>query len=338
MDMGQRFRELISRPEGVFGFGVACALDAWLAVEQGAECIYAGGYSIAMNKRLPDMGLMTMTEVRAEVEAITRAADAPVIADIDDGYGSALNVLRTVESFLGRYVINFSSWQAKRVAGLHLEDQKYPKRCGHVAGKEVVVLAEMTGKIKAACDVRDILYKNAVIIARTDALDSATYHLLPEAERLKEAINRSVVYIEAGADLVWCEFNKPDRGLAEEFAAGVKKFHPSIPLAFNYSPSLDWHKEENPLTFEELNALGYKFIFITIAAAHAASYGVANYMSRIKAQGAAALWEIQRLKIGHPTEKHHLMGGVPAWQELEKRYVPGAGQKQKGSEGFRSDK
>lgn len=329
MDMGKRFRELINRPGGLFGFGVATAHDAAEAEKQGAECIYAGGYSIAMAKMLPDMGMMTMIEVKAEVEAITRSVAIPVIADIDDGYGNALNVLRTASEFLGREFLDFRSWQTHRLAGIHLEDQRYPKRCGHIAGKEVVSRDEAKEKIYAASRVRNVLCRSAVIIARTDAYHGSL------KDSMDEAVCRSRLYASSGADLVWCEFNQPSREAAQQFADGVrKKPFANLPLAFNYSPSLDWYKEKNPMTFKELNEMGYKFIFVTIAAAHAGSMAVSDYMKSLKEKGAEALWEMQAAKVNHPTESHHLMARVPLWQALEKEFIPDAKERQAKAEGF----
>lgn len=328
-DMGARFRELIARPEGLFGFGVTTALDAALAAAEGQESIYAGGYSIAMAKMWPDMGLMNMVEVAHEVEHIVRAAPVPVIADIDDGYGSALNVYRTTEEFLGREIMDPRTGRVRRVAGIHLEDQVYPKRCGHIAGKEVVPIEVAVGKIRMAAEVRNALTPNAVIIARTDAYHSGL------AGSMEDAVARGIAYAEAGADLVWCEFNQSDEKSATGFAAGIRRAIPGYPLAFNYSPSLPWHKERMPMTFGELNNMGYKYVFITIAAAHAASYAVAEYAKAILEKGAAALWAMQDKKAGHPTESHHRMAGVPHWQELERRYSPAAGERQERSEGFK---
>lgn len=333
-DMGLRFRKLIGRPQGLFGFGVANALDAALAEERGAECIYAGGYSIALAKMLPDMGQMTMLEEKAEVEAVVRAVNIPVIADIDDGYGNALNVLRTVSEFLGREHIDFRTdpWTVKRLAGFHIEDQVYPKRCGHIAGKEVVPLEVAAEKIHAAYDVRNALAINAVIIARTDAYHSGI------SGSMEEAVKRGRAYAAAGADMVWCEFNKPDRESAAQFAEGMRKppFQ-GLPLAFNYSPSLAWFQEKDPMTFEELAAMGYKFIFITIAAAHASSFAASEYAKDILERGAEALWEFQEHKEAenHPTKSHHQMARVPMWHGLERKYTPGAKERQEKSEGFK---
>lgn len=331
-DMGLQFRELIARPQGLFGFGVGNALEASVAEKAGMESIYLGGYTMAMYKMMPDMGMMNMVEILNEVSAVVRATSLPVIADIDDGYGDAKNAIRTASEFLGREFIDYSTkpWTVKKLAGIHIEDQRFPKRCGHIAGKEVVSRDEFIGKIKAVHGVRIELNRNAVIIARTDAYHSE------KPGSMQEAIDRSLAAIEAGAELVWFEDNKPSRESACLFAEGVHARIPNYPLAFNYSPSLPWLKEPNPLTFDELNMLGFKYIFITIAAGHASSYAVYEYARDIKNNGAEALWDFQRAKVGHPTESHHKMAGVPMWQKLEEEFVPGAGEKQKSGEGFGS--
>lgn len=329
-NMGFRFRELINRPQGLFGFGVGNALEASVAEKAGMESIYIGGYTMAMYKMMPDMGMMNMVEILAEVSAVVRASSCPVIADIDDGYGDAKNAIRAASEFFGREFIDYSTnpWTVKRLAGIHIEDQKFPKRCGHIAGKDIVSRDEFIGKIKAVARVRIKLNPYAVIIARTDAYHSE------KPGSMQEAIDRAVAAAYAGAELVWFEDNKPSRESACVFAEGVHKRIPNCPLAFNYSPSLPWLKESNPLTFDELNMLGYKYIFITIAAGHASSYAVYEYARDIKNNGAQALWDFQRAKVGHPTESHHKMAGVPIWQKLEEEFVPGAGEKQKSGEGF----
>ena len=333
MHLGLRFRELIARPQGLVGFGVGNALEASLAEKAGAESVYAGGYTMAMYKMMPDMGMMNMVEVLAEVSAIVRAVSVPVIADIDEGYGNALNAERTAAEFLGREFISLESnpWCVKRLAGIHMEDQRYPKRCGHIAGKDVVSREEFAGKVKMICRVRDAFDKNAVIIARTDA-----YHSTRPGS-LEEAIARAVAAAGAGADLAWFEDNKPSREHALKFAEGVHKEISNYPLAFNYSPSLPWFKESNPMTFEELIQMGYKYIFITIAAGHASSVAVYDYAKTVVAYGAEALWELQRDKTGHPTELHHKMAGVPMWQKLEQEYIPGSENRQQSGEGFGSE-
>ena len=331
-DTGKCFRELIAQPEGVFGFGVANANDAARAEEAGAKVIYAGGYSINLNDMRPDLDLATMAEIRDRAYTIAEAVSTPVIVDIDTGYGGALNVLRTVKEFLGEEFIDYrtSPWTVRRIAGLHIEDQVFPKRCGHIAGKEVVPREVMVGKIKAACDMRNALYPSAVIIARTDR------HHMKDPDSFWETIGRLCAYAEAGADLGWPELNTTNRvvalGIAEEV---LKRLGKDYPLAFNYSPSLDWYKEPKPLTFEELATAGYKFIFVTVAAAHAASRAVYDYVGAFMELGARALWDMQTEKIDHPTRSHHEMARVPMWQALERKYSPDARERQEKSEGFK---
>lgn len=328
-DTGLRFRELMSRPQGVFGFGVRDAFDAAVAEMAGAECIYAGGYSIALSRMRPDMGQMNMVEVRDAVMDIARAVALPVIADIDDGYGNALNVHRTMEEFLGREVYDPRSGFLRRIAGVHIEDQVFPKRCGHIAGKEVVPRDVMVKKIELACRLRDRIHPNAVIIARTDAYNGKC------PETLEETVDRMCAYAEAGADLCWPELNTTDREVALTIAEEVRKrWDADYPLAFNYSPSLPWHEDADPLTFEELASAGYKFIFVTIAAAHAASYKVFRYAKRFKKRGAKALWDMQIKKGGHPTESHHEMARVPMWQEILRRHSPDEKEREEKGEGF----
>ena len=331
-DMGLLFRRLILRPQGLFGFGVGNALEASVAEKAGMESIYLGGYTMAMYKMLPDMGMMNMVEILNEVSAVVRATSLPVIADIDDGYGNALNAIRTASEFFGREFIDYSTdpWAVRKLAGIHIEDQKFPKRCGHIAGKEVISRNEFVGKIKAVASVRDTLNPNAVIIARTDEYHSE------KAGSMQKAIDKAVASAEAGANLAWFEDNKPSRESACLFAEGVRSRIPNFPLAFNYSPSLSWYKEASPMTFDELAMLGYKYIFITIAAGHASSYAVYEYARDLKNNGAEALLNFQRAKVGHPTESHHKMARVKMWQDLEKEFIPGSEEKQKSGEGFGS--
>ena len=114
----------------------------------------------------------------------------------------------------------------------------------------------------------------------------------------------------------------------------MKQSHPNLPLAFNYSSSFRWHQDPNPLTFRELGELGYRFIFITLFGAHAAMYSVWNFMQELVKNEEQAQWTLERQKVGHPTESHHVMARVSHFQELERRYIPGTDERLKGSDGF----
>src|SRR5437899_11356088 len=156
--MGKKFRQLLKDEEYLFTGGVYSPLDAQIAERVGMKAIYLSGYSVAMANGWPDMGFLTRTEVSSIASMVASAVDVPVIADADDGYGNALSTLRTVQEMI-----------KTGVAGIHLEDQRFPKRCGHIAGKVCVSREEALAKYRAAIDVRNRLDPDCFIIARTDA-------------------------------------------------------------------------------------------------------------------------------------------------------------------------
>lgn len=313
---GAAFRRLLATEPYVFTGGIYSPLDAQIAERVGLKAIYMSGYSVAMLNGWPDMGFLTMTEMTRTASMIASAVSIPIIADADDGYGSALNTMRTVAEYV-----------KSGVAGIHLEDQQYPKRCGHIAGKTVVSREEAVGKFRAAVAERDRLDRDFVLIARTDAYGAV-------GGSMEEAIWRGRVYADAGVDLVWCELSSAAREPAERFAAAMRATHPDLPLAFNYSSSFRWHRDPAPLTFRELGAMGYRFIFITLYGAHAAMHAVWNAMEDLVAREAQAQWALEKTKLGHPTESHHVMARVAHFQALEREFVPGAAARLRSSAGF----
>ena len=313
---GRQFRRLLKEEPYLFTGGVYEPLGAQIAERVGMKSIYLSGYSMALHNAWPDMGFLTQTEVARIASMVASATTLPIIADADDGYGNALSTIRTVQEFV-----------KTGVAGIHLEDQRFPKRCGHIAGKTVVSLEEALGKYRAALDTRDRLDPDFVIIARTDAYGAV-------GGSLEEAIRRGRAYADAGVDSVWCELSNASREPAVAFAKAMRETHPNLPLSFNYSSSFRWHQDPNPFTFKELGELGYKFIFITLFGAHAAMYSVWNHMHELAKNEEQAQWSLERLKAGHPTESHHVMARVAHFQELERRYIPGTEERLKGSDGF----
>src|SRR3990170_4360777 len=313
---GKAFRQLLRDEPYLFTGGIYSPLDAQIAESAGMKSIYLSGYSVAMMSGWPDMGLLTMTEVTKAASMVASAVEIPIIADADDGYGNALSTMRTVQEFV-----------KTGVAGIHLEDQRFPKRCGHIAGKTIVSRDEALGKYQAAVAERDRLNKDFVIVARTDAYGSV-------GGSMDEAIWRGRAYADAGVDLVWAELSNSDREPAIQFAKAMKQSHPTLPLAFNYSSSFRWHKDPNPLTFRELGELGYKFIFITIFGAHAAMFSVWNAMQDLVKNEEQAQWALERTKVGHPTESHHVMARVAHFQGFERTYIPGTEERMAHSDGF----
>src|SRR5881296_1154605 len=314
--MGKKLRQLLQDEPYLFTGGIYSPLDAQIAESAGMKSIYLSGYSVAMLNGWPDMGLLTMTEVAKTASMVASAVEVPIIADADDGYGNALSTMRTVQEFV-----------KTGVAGVHLEDQRFPKRCGHIAGKTIVSREEAIGKYRAAIDTRNQHDPNFVVIARTDAFGAV-------GGSLEEAIWRGRAYADLGVDLVWSEFSNASREPAVAFAKAMRQSHPDLPLAFNYSSSFRWSSDANPFLFRELGELGYRFIFITLYAAHAGMYAVWNAMEDLAKNQEQAQWTLERMKAGHPTESHHVMARVDHWKELEKRYIPGAEERYRASEGF----
>jgi 2-methylisocitrate lyase-like PEP mutase family enzyme len=179
-----RLKALLARRAAVTVPGAANALFARVIEDVGFEAVYVTGAGIAnMLLGVPDVGLTTMTEVRDTVAAIADAVSLPIIVDADTGYGNAVNVVRTVRSL-----------ERAGAAGIQIEDQAFPKKCGHFAGKDVIAAEEMVQKIRAAVDARHD--PSLQIIARTDAR---------AVEGLERALDRAQAYIVAGADATFVE-------------------------------------------------------------------------------------------------------------------------------------
>ena len=192
MSKGTEFRKLLATEPYVYTSGVYSPIEAKIAESVGLKCVYMSGYSCAVGYLgRADLGFPTMTEMSGWARMITSVIDVPVIADADDAYGNAMITTRTVEEF-----------EKTGVAGIHIEDQRFPKRCGHLAGKYCLPIEESTMKIKAALDSRSD--PDFVIIARTDAISAV-------GGGMDEAIERGKRYADVGADIVWPEFPTPDR-------------------------------------------------------------------------------------------------------------------------------
>jgi len=233
----------------------------------------------------------------------------PVVVDMDGGYGNLFNVQRVAELYVNA-----------GVAGAHIEDQVLPKRCGHIAGKALISADEMVGKLRMARAVAEDLGRDDfVVIARTDAVSAVD---APEKTRgLDLAIERALRYLDSGApDLVWCEFPNSDRQPTERFAEQVRRRFPDAKLAFNWSSSFKWFNDPNPISFAELGELGYKFLFITLAAQHAMGFAFSKLLQGLSEEQERAYIALQRKEWAAdddiPTKSHHLFTGVPYHQVL----------------------
>ena len=183
MSKGNELRELMRRDGMVIAPGAYDCISAKLIEQAGFPAVYMTGAGTAATLGYPDYGLVTMSEMAENAGRIAAATTRPVIADADTGYGNELNVFRTVREY-----------ERRGLAGLHIEDQTFPKKCGHLDDKELVPLADYVAKIRAACDAR--ADRDFLIIARTDARAPAG---------LEEAVRRSNAALDAGADIAFLE-------------------------------------------------------------------------------------------------------------------------------------
>ncbi len=279
-----RLRQLLARPGALMAPGVADALNARLVTRHGFEALYmTGAGTTAVRLGMPDVGLLTMTEMVDNAARIADASGLPLIADADNGYGGVLNVRRTIQAY-----------ERAGVAAVHLEDQEMPKRCGHLMGKQLVPAAEMAAKIRAAADARSDA--DFVLIARTDAV---------AVEGFDAALERALLYKEAGADVLFVE--APSAEQLPKIAPRLK-----APLLYNMATS-----GKTPfLGREEIERLGFKIIiypnWVMLAAIRAASEALAT----LKQTGsiAAMAKEVPSFK-----EFFDLLGMAEV-QELEARY------------------
>jgi len=301
MSAGKRLRELIAQRKLLVTPGLTTPLHAMIVERAGFEFAYMGGYDVSLTLLgLPDVGLITETEMVANARNIARSIRIPLICDADTGYGNAINVIRTVENY-----------EAAGVAAIHIEDQVSPKRCGHVAGKTLVSRAEAVGKMKAALEARK--NKDFVIIGRTDAIAAA-------GGGMDEAIARGKAFAEAGCDLVWAEFPSANLEQPRQFAQAMHQAFPQLPLYFNYSSNLKW--SEAPATFEDIAGIGYQVMHVSLAAMRATMQAVWDYAVDLKARGAEAEIAFQQRLGSHPMGAFHEFAGFPAIKDLEAKYLP----------------
>jgi 2-methylisocitrate lyase-like PEP mutase family enzyme len=281
--------------------GITTPLHAMICEKAGFEFIYMGGYDVSLTLLgLPDVGLITGQEMAANAGNIARAVKIPVIADADTGYGNAINVMRTVRDF-----------ENAGVAAIHIEDQVSPKRCGHVAGKQVIALEEAAGKIRAACDARRD--PDFVIIARTDAVAAV-------GGGLDEAIRRAKAYAKAGADMIFPEFPNSDLAMPKRFAEEVHKEFPGLPLYFNYSSNLKWF--ESGATFDDVAAIGFNMMHVSLAGLRTSMQAMFDYAADLKKRGAVAEIEYEKKLLNHPMGSCNEFAGFPQIKALEEMYLP----------------
>ena len=280
------FRELLAQPGPVLLPGCYDALGSRLIEQAGFDVVYMTGFgSAASLLGRPDVGLLGLGEMVDNARRITAATDLPVIADADTGYGNQINVIRTVQSY-----------EQAGVAGIHLEDQVLPKKCGHMEGKVVVPRDEFVGKIAAAVAARQD--SNFTIIARTDAR---------APHSVEEALDRARAAHDAGADVLFVEALQNDEEL-EHVASELS----DIPLVFNWAEG----GKTPPVTIERIAELGFKLVIMPISTLLVATRAMQEALAQIKIDGTP----VNAVKTMPAFDEFTDAIGLPEIVELEARF------------------
>jgi len=258
MSKSRRLRDLIAQG-GVLMPGVPNAAMARQVEQIGFDAVYVSGAGMAnATAGVPDIGLLTMTEVVRLAGYVASAVKIPAIVDADTGFGGAENVARTVREL-----------ERAGLAGCHIEDQEFPKRCGHLAGKLLVEVEEMTGKIKAAAAARRD--PDFLIIARTDART---------VEDFDRTLDRAQQYIEAGADAIFPEALQNEQEF-RDFAAEI-----DLPLMANITE----FGKSPLLTFEQLAEFGYRMVIFPQSAFRVSMKASEKFFAALKKTGTQSDW------------------------------------------------
>jgi len=287
MRVTTRLRELLAGPELVVAPGAYDALSARLIAQAGFQAVYMTGFGTAASVLgQPDVGLLTMSEMVNRAAALAAVAgEIPLIADADTGYGNPINVRRTIREY-----------EQAGVAGLHIEDQVWPKKCGHMEGKQVIPQDEMVQKIRAAVDARQD--PDFVIIARTDA---------NAVNGFEDAVRRGQAYRQAGADVLFIE---APRSIQELETLG--KTFSGVPLLYNWAES-----GKTPLLpLNEIQALGFKLVIFPVSLLLAATHAMLNLLAVLKPGQTPAPFAEQMVTFSQFTT----LVGLPEIQALERRY------------------
>jgi 2-methylisocitrate lyase-like PEP mutase family enzyme len=285
MTSRKQFRAIVDRRRATTVPGAANAMFARVIEDLGFEAVYATGAGIAnMHLGAPDIGLTTLTELESAVAGMADAVSIPIVVDADTGFGNALNMCRTVRRL-----------ERAGAAAIQIEDQVFPKRCGHFAGKEVVPAEEMVQKIKAAVDTRQD--RDFQIIARTDSR---------AVEGLDRALDRARAYIEAGADITFVEA-PTDVGELARIAGEL-----SVPQIANIV--FGGHTPDPGR--ERLAEMGFSIVLYANAALQAALKASYEVLGALKTEGSLASVSDRLASF----EERQRAVAKPEWDALEARY------------------
>jgi 2-methylisocitrate lyase-like PEP mutase family enzyme len=264
--MNPSLAQRLTEPRLLLAPGVYDALTALIAEQAGFEALYFSGASVAYTRLgRSDVGLVTASEVADTLARIAERVRLPILVDADTGFGNALNVQRTVREF-----------ERAGAAMIQLEDQTFPKRCGHLDGKAVIPAAEMCGKLRAALDAR----RNdaTLILARTDAL---------ALEGLDAALDRAERYLDCGVDALFIEALRTP----EQMDAACARFARRVPLLANMVEG-----GKTPLqSAAQLEARGFRIAIYPGGTARAAAHALSGYYASLRATGSTAAWRERML-------------------------------------------
>ena len=307
LSAGARLRQLLKQRKTLVKPGAYNALSALIIEKAGFPCCGVTGYGVSASLLgKPDVGLITLNEIVMVTRYIAGAVSIPVIADADTGFGNAINVMRTVEDFI-----------TAGAAAIHIEDQVAPKRCGHVAGKQVISAEEMIGKLRAADRVRRELDPDFYLIARCDARGVA-------GGSVDELIRRANAYLDAGADMIFPEALTSEAEL-ERCTREVRG-----PLHFNrtgVSPRLN---------LARLNELGVAIVSNATGSLRSTAVALWDYFHEFAADDVEHVKRFEAKHNDHPAGNMHAFIGFPEIKKLEEEFLPAAEvvAKYDGSVGF----
>lgn len=280
--LAEQFKELIEADEILQVPGAHDAMAGLIAKKVGFNTLYLSGGALTASKGLPDLGVITSTEVKERAEEIIRATNLPMLVDIDTGFGGILNVARTAVEMV-----------EARVAAVQIEDQQLPKKCGHLNDKQLVTAEEMVQKIKTIKEVAPTLN----VIARTDARAS---------EGLEQSIERAKQYVEAGADGIFPEALESD----DEFKQFAEEI--DVPLLANMTE----YGQTPYLTAEQFQKLGYKIVIYPVTSLRVAAKAYENVFNLIKEKGT----QVEAVENGHMQTRKELYETISYYdyEELDK--------------------
>lgn len=288
MNPRKRLKELIARSKLLIAPGAFDGLSARLVEEAGFEAVYLSGGAVARSMGVPDIGLVTLSEVIERAAQVVSAVEVPVIADADTGYGNALNLIRAVQEF-----------ERVGVAAIHIEDQVTPKRCGHLEGKEVISLPEMEKKLEAAMASRSD--PDFVIIGRTD---SRAIH------GIDEAIQRGKSFARLGVDAVFVEAPESEPEL-ERIGRSITE----VPLMVNM-----FKGGKTPLLpAARLQSMGFRIAIFPSETQRAAIHAMKEALGLLKREGTTEAMD-DRLATFQERDRLVALG---KWQKLEQQYLRG---------------